>query len=193
MAERINVTSRPARRSLVFCIPRLPIKKSSPSSQEPSEEREGLLMYLHLHHHLLHQLVIGAVLICRCCLSGHDGNSRNDSVRSWHLTIYRYWCVDWIFFRYYWQDAYPSWSIQNTIHNSWYFTNYAAKLQLIIDITKFILQKNYKLYQSSYFFTTFYLLFHFKLPSPLSSQGTKRFSLFIIPNNSRVSSFSLPV
>ena len=192
MAERINVTSRPARRSPVSCIPRLPIKKSSPSSQEPSEEREGLLMYLHLHHHLLHQLVIGAVLICRCCPNGL-WCSRNDSVRSWHLTIYRYWCVDWIFFRYYWQDAYPSWSIQNTIHNSWYFTNYAAKLQIIIDITTFIIQKNYKLYQYSYFFTTFYLLFHFKLPSPLSSQGTKRFSLFIIPNIIRVSSFPLPV
>ena len=31
-------------------------------------------------------------------------------------------------------------------------------------------------------FTTFYLLFHFKLPLPASSQETKRFSLFIIPN-----------
>ena len=132
-----------------------PYKKNPrPVHKEPSEEREGLLMYLHLHHHLLHQLIIGAVLICRCSLNGL-WYSRNDSVRSWHLTIYRYWYVDWIFCRYYWKDAYPSWSIQNTIHNSWHFTNYAAKLQIIIDITTFIIQKNYKLYQSSYFFYYF--------------------------------------
>lgn len=61
--------------SRVSCIPRLPIKNPRPVHKEPSEEREGLLMYLHLHHHLLHQLIIGAVLICRCCLSGHDGNN----------------------------------------------------------------------------------------------------------------------
>ena len=178
--------------SRVSCIPRLPIKNPRPVHKEPSEEREGLLMYLHLHHHLLHQLVIGAVLICRCCLNGL-WYSRNDSVRSWHLTIYRYWCVDWIFFRYYWQDAYPSWSIQNTIHNSWYFTNYAAKLQIIIDITTFIIQKNYKLYQYSYFFTTFYLLFHFKLP--LLAQSTRNRASFFVyyPEYIRVSSFPLPV
>ena len=47
-----------------------------PVHKEPSEEREGLLMYLHLHHHLLHQLVIGVY--------------REGVIVAWYLTIYKY-------------------------------------------------------------------------------------------------------